>query len=981
MSRQVVCLLAMVAVAAPSIAQVGTPAAPVADLKVLVMEATEDYVLKSGTSVKVLGSWVNPKGDYRSRLTTPKGFSDHDITVLFNGDDAEALRVWKDAQREIRANVERRLLSAGVAAEQAAQVASETINIYPPRQLVAGVESADDAVKRFSELGLKPGLTVEGTWGAGALAQQQAYELKAGRVLYRDGSQVRKGFTDLTHLQEGPGTYGLKATVNLSDQFSAKALEALEQGASGAKDVLKDMDRLNQYLRKAKSDGRLAMEFRSNPELQGLLDDWTRVQADMKAELDALRSAGNQLAVADRITEAQTAWLKVNRATVAKAVGQARMDVDLLKMLSQATNPKEIDLLYRALERGGQWAKITEGVSAAATATGVAAGTIFQELSRFIIAAEAYGVAKVAVDQGLNAATIDAGLRVIRFTNLPAGLLEMALEQVKEGGFGFVARSQDCLDLVAGIYSVKGREGEGKGDQIDALARRFTIHQEVQPIVERHARLAASRGFSKDLTPTQQAVEASVEEGIARELTARCVPTVLMAWRAEREALAAKVIQARLDLERELAPMMLIAEATVADKGEKVAATVRIRPTVDPKRLRDRIAEMARALGVFNATATAGEFTANGTALWTVNGRIWQSRTIYDFAPPEPETFELAKGASHDIALEYRVDLKPFAIQGNLPLYKPGNSWVSSEQSDAVFTPYFARRYVLHSAVTVDPGDEAGTTTDEVETAVVLSRLEARVMDRATSLPIGGASVLLEGAGYRESTGTGADGNAAIDRVPVGSYNITVKADGYKTATRYLFRFEPDTIKRGTVWLTPADRPATTDLPAVTRPSAEKAPAPIGATAHQQLSFGGGFIPLSATPSPQVFSHDVPGPGTLTVTFTYTPLEHVSLEYGAGRTEASLRWTSPTVKGLAQVGPVVRVKGGVAVSEPATKTVAIVTSGPETIVFSVMPEVTTAYQFQGKWIDLNSRTWSTHHHLLAASGTVTLAFTPAVPRP
>ena len=35
-----------------------------------------------------------------------------------------------------------------------------------------------------------------------------------------------------------------------------------------------------------------------------------------------------------------------------------------------------------------------------------------------------------------------------------------------------------------------------------------------------------------------------------------------------------------------------------------------------------------------------------------------------------------------------------------------------------------------------------------------------------------------------------------------------------------------------------------------------------------------------------------------------------------------------------------------------------------------------AYQHEGTWFDLSLRTWSTHHHLHAASVTIALRFTP-----
>lgn len=943
------------------------------DVRSIVIDEVKGFVGETGVRVKSVGSWTDlPSKTYRNplRYGVP---SDHDMMVYLpeQADLEVARKTWFQAQDSIRGGVRARLVSAGLTPAEAERVAKETVTIYPPTQLVEDVVDQASAERAFAKLGRAPGTKVEGYWGKGGTTFRQQYELKSGHLFYRNDvtGRVGSGFTDLTHLEEGLGRFTVSNMTEVASQAAAKVDAAVTAG--NAPDAVKQLQRLEESLEIAKNKAHLTAGARGNSFITDLLDTVPRKPADereIQIWIDAMDD-----------------WFKDNRSKLRNAVSQTEGEVAMLRTLAESTDPQEVQIIRKAFT-SPRWATLRGQAAEFAAASGQAAGTVLREVLHFVVAIEAYGVARTAIDHGANAAAVDAGLRLIRFTNIPAGLLEAALEMAKEEGYGLMTRFQDCEDLMAGIISVKGHQQVFDGYQIPDLARKHTTYQDIRLLLQAQVRKAVDRGFTAS-TEAQQAAARDVEEGITRGLS-RCEPTVLQAWQRERWALASRYLEAKKALEAELNGMMLLAGATVSSSGSGVSAAIRVSPTRDAERLGTHLDAMERALEAYNADRNA-TIVVRPVYQWTVDGQprdagvdtgwLFGRSTVDDALRP---AFTLPRdGQRHQVALAYTVTISPSAVVGNIVSYKDGRTYPSSEDAQDMLGPSFTGTYTFRTAVPVDTRT-ASPTDDDGDPAPALSRIEARVMDRATSLPVSGASLLLEGTGYRKTAGTGADGNAVIDGVPVGSYNITVKADGYTTATRNVFRFEPDTIKRGTVWLTPADRPVRTDAPSLTsRPPSGTSPASTGATTSKQLSFGRDFIPLSATPSPQVFSHEVPGPGTLSVTFTYTPIEHVTLDYGAGRTEASLRWTSPTVKGLVQVGPVVRVKGGVSVSEPASKTVSIATSGPETFVFSVMPEVTMAYQYQGKWVDLNSRTWSTHHHLLAASGTIAITFTPSAPKP
>ena len=375
------------------------------------------------------------------------------------------------------------------------------------------------------------------------------------------------------------------------------------------------------------------------------------------------------------------------------------------------------------------------------------------------------------------------------------------------------------------------------------------------------------------------------------------------------------------------------------------------------------------------------------TEIWTneaVGTRI--RRAYQDLQAPQRLTVRVTSSAYLSPISQVTVSATgPTAEEGagissvNLDDLLPGRYRVT------VSSPKFASRIVDVLVTAPGPNTAAivlnpAPATDERE----MSRLEAHIVDEKTGQSIPGASLVLDSGQDRRSASSDGDGMAVIESVPKGRYRITVTARGYETSSDDNFT-TTSPVMRGSVTLTPrADVPAAAAPPVpadVPRPAAPKAPVTAGPslTATTALSFEQGYIPLKNEPQPQTFTFQAPGAGTLLVTFKYTPLEHVTLDYGSGRSHASLRWTSATAKGSVQVGGVVSIKNGKAVSEAVTKSTSIVVAGPELVSFSALPEVSTAYYFRDHWVDIDSGTWATHHHLLSARGEITIVFTPGAP--
>lgn len=960
---------------------------------------------------KAIGSWTDevspkfrdPMGDLRWVDGTGPTPSDFDLTMVIQGvDDAdEAGRLWQEAQRDIRRRLQSELAVAVKAADLPAaetarlqhamsRVNDELVAIYPPAQLVANAEAKEVAAicKRYGYP--KPSDAagdVEGLFNDAARAWAQNLEATHGKAFFYDTTKKRmmSGAADLSHLIEGYGRWRPAETASLAAQLADKTRSAIVAGDGPG--AVKNAQRLRDVLSAAQEMG----GYLPDPD-----DDLDRLLASVpKAGNPYPNTKFNELTEAQRkevgeasvaYTKKAQAWLESHADELDEHMQAARATADVLGAAAAKYGNRRVPIgQLQRLWKSPRFVAIRRQAAAYAAASGRSAATVGRYLLVVAaVAAVAFQAAPVVDaygEGGVSPALQQSVVALVRAVNLPGDLVLSVLEEVRLSSVGLVTGYQDCSNMMAGIYEVKGGEAVGTGWQVEELARAVHAPDVVIGLVAVHARRAAARSFAA-ASAAGERLAASFEDDKAAQLIERCTPVVLEAWQGARLHQLTPVGEALEDLRAALSSVRLVIEGDEADVSDQSRA-VQVKPVVMlPGRQLDSSMERLRlALKAFNAESgkdvPVGGWETRIESKWLMVGRDGNESELarasdvttyvghgsydpYAHVPAAP-TVVIPFGEQRTVKLALTLDVRPGMVHGEL--YDPRGA--SIEQ-------VFAEQ--LHIAMRYEP-------VLTVSGPLALSDLDAQIVDRTTGKPVAGARLVLsrEGEAPRVAAAN-ADGRVRIADVPFGRYRIAASATGYRTSSQDPFAFTR-ARKRGVVRLTPEDAAVAPAPQAAANPPTAAPDTGGGATTTRRLSFGRDFIPLSATPSPQVFSHEVPGPGTLSVTFTYTPLEHVTLEYGAGRTEASMRWTSPTAKGLATVGPVVRVKGGVAVSEPASKTVSIATSGRETFVFSVMPEVTMAYQYQGKWVDLNSRTWSTHHHLLAASGTITITFTPSAPKP
>ena len=230
-----------------------------------------ERLYEPGVEIVTQGSWNKASGynDPRFQQMTG-GASDHDMRVFMPSPAGQtaaeaaafrerATKVWR-RYRDLVDEELNRLVQAGVLRADELNVVRRSINVYPPEQLMAGVNSSEDAVALFRRLGTRPNLidasddAARGAYGELQKFARQEFETgERVRVITASGGRARfTALSDLNHMIEGYGArrplgLAFAATNNLDD-----ALHALEANARNLKDVAKYTDRASRYMAEAR---------------------------------------------------------------------------------------------------------------------------------------------------------------------------------------------------------------------------------------------------------------------------------------------------------------------------------------------------------------------------------------------------------------------------------------------------------------------------------------------------------------------------------------------------------------------------------------------------------------------------------------------------------------------------------------------------------------------------------------------------------
>lgn len=571
-------------------------------------EVVRRFVQETGYEVIGLGSWISGKG-YQP------GISDHDLRLLMprGTNSLAASEAWATAQQRLTEIIREEF------GQQAPGVLSRT-NLYPPTQLMQGIQTTEDAIERFVQhqrvpnLGFSGQITsqierrfVEGLYGPGADAYTQSYEKTAGKLFYRHGGRVYTGLTDLTHLSEGLARYSVAGTANTAAQWALHLEEALRSGGSSAT-IIKYLQRLETDLVKSRDMARLGSDFPLRNQIRSLIDR-------LRANPAALATLEDTVAHTARQAGLQAALLRryENAGTLQRGFLRLAMDgIDAKNALG--------DMIERVTSK-------LPDVSA-------------EQVVHGLLLVYATGSTSRALGEGDVSRAFAEGL--MPFVGLPPALMvqltNTILESARESGYEFVAGGQTAFDLIEGIFTGLGRAGTSD--------RTYTLQQLVESIrTEEGLRsfvwARATEAASRDWGPAG----AIHDLGTANAIFQRCYPVILRGWQMQRELLAMELLD--LADEVEIGGMVLTYEPNPAELGTTQQVDVTVSVVSLDRNLGKKLTRMRRIMRTLFGPS-AGTFV-NVHNYWSAGGTDGphgDDTQVYTFTEAGTYTIELRREIS-----------------------------------------------------------------------------------------------------------------------------------------------------------------------------------------------------------------------------------------------------------------------------------------------------------------------------------------------
>ncbi|MDY0275548.1 MAG: hypothetical protein RBR42_08965 [Desulfomicrobium sp.] len=651
----------------------------------IVLEQLEQLLLAEPTlQIIGQGSWMNPvgkaaaKGAPASRAYMDPllgGTSDHDLRLAIKSNDKFVAQQWKAAQSRLRQGItaqfpknassqaiEQTLLKYGFKPAQAKALArqgSETIvnkilnsvNLYPPPQLMRDVVNERTAQAVFKNLGAAPNLgnkwVVEGVWGEGSAVAIQEFEA-TGRVFYNSGrGGVRAGFVDLVHMSEGYARYSLSGAANLTTQWTEKALEALSQG---------DKSGAVKYLKRVKDTLNLAAKKANLP---------PQAMKGTFAQLDNIIAQANK-----GIMNAQQ--LRI----VLKETG---LQASLFKELARNPGPMDRQIIMAILDpktpsrfgKVGEWFR-NQWQHAKGNPV-----PYMRTLQGLFVVYSVWQVHGTWNEHGMETALRQAGVDIAMFASLPAGavalLANYMLETAKDTGYNMAIRPQDWQDFLAGISSVKGFEGfSSKELSIEQLAREVSKPEEVVKVVEEQATYISEL---RETGAAESAAGAEKRKNIRQRLIYRMTPIVLEEWMRTRKEIMIQYLDLALELDdlmedaifrTSVQPQPVLA----ADGATDVRASLQLETTADLAKIHELLQGMQKIIESLGGPKKYIHFYADGEVTWTCAGKT-QKRTGQSNLNGlfQPISVTLPGRGSHPVQADFRLKIQVIvsSVEGHCP--------------------------------------------------------------------------------------------------------------------------------------------------------------------------------------------------------------------------------------------------------------------------------------------------------------------------
>ena len=443
----------------------------------LVSEAMDGVLVDMGNPfLKVIkqGSWISGE-NYRNPLTNLLDPSDHDARLFISLDDVgpeRAREVWKAYQGRLRKKIFAMAKSAGYSAEEV-QLLLKSVNFYPPAQLLKGIEQNEQAIAKFLKMGNYPNLlevgeeAAEGLYTTPTKFIRQGYETgKRGQVVELvadEGSDsyrlVRKATAEAEHVAETVGEANLKGYVQSAEYSLNEAQKALKEGKLDT--AKKNLSRAKDRLKSARKLGGVSAEGAAVKELdalEGQIDDAIKLAFESADDAKAMLAKTKQFA---------------NRLG-GEVMKKTNVELAALESMAVKNSVKQRAFLKGVLEGEGKWAtlrvNLEEASGSALTTLKSGARLAYRnwfmslialwEMKEFPAAIEKEGAAKASA----RLAVTIAGLanptfgyaQLFSMIFMTTG--ELLVDWISSYGYSAVVGRQDCMDLIAGMYTVPGRE-------------------------------------------------------------------------------------------------------------------------------------------------------------------------------------------------------------------------------------------------------------------------------------------------------------------------------------------------------------------------------------------------------------------------------------------------------------------------------------------------------------------------------------------
>lgn len=480
------------------------------------------FVEETGDSVMGVGSWMgSPRFD---PLT-----SDFDMRLVVGSGNEQVLRAKWEASRQTMTRLIREEFG-----DRAPDILGRT-NLYPPQQLMRGVENTSDAVENFQRLRGVPSLGhtgavtpeaaaqySEGLYGTGADTYIQSYERTSGRLFYMNNGRATTGLAELAHLGEGHPAYTIAGTANTCGQWAHHGMDALAAGDS--RSLAKYLGRLDRDLTKARDLSRLPMDNVFRQKVKAMTETLGRNPGQLQNPQVAIE-------VKRMLMRAQAEAAVLKSYHNAGPIRRAYMRVIVDGMAARNSIGEAIE---RFMEAKPTWVSTQNAMRLIVLAT--ATRSAAQSLGS--------GDTMEALSSSMFSLTMSGG------STFPPALLAYITTEImieaEANGIVMAAASQNAWDLMRGHYTAWGRAGQEPDRRWnrDITVQDLVLNYHDEDSLKRRVEFMAMRAATRGLGTINQETDDKVAQAIVEE----CWPVIRDAWRWERDLLMGEYLQRRSEV-------------------------------------------------------------------------------------------------------------------------------------------------------------------------------------------------------------------------------------------------------------------------------------------------------------------------------------------------------------------------------------------------------------------------------------------------